>query len=562
MASAIQLPCCGPCGYDDVTKEAGRWCINCQEALCEDCEKAHTRNKKSRNHQVISIEDYRKIEYLSISEVCEHHGKNLDWFCKTHDKVLCMVCVQSNHKQCSDVISINVASKNVRQSATLSDLVESIDGTLNNLQECITNRYSATKKIENQELEIKKMILQTRTKINAHLDKLEEKLLRELGSTSGSCKSENIKILRNLKLAEGKLTKLRQQVLHIKQFSSDIQVFLGTYQGNKSIVSEIKSIKDAIANSKDYELKVNLNSLIGKLKKEVQDFGQIKVTENTAKLDFRDPKIDQAQIGIIFPKSRNISNTQLQLIKTFRISMKDENVDMDITGCVMLSKGNILIANCAEKYLIKYSDAGKHIRDIPVSGMPFGIEVIDSTRIVVTYATANFVEIMNSKTFKVEMNIRYNNDAWGVSQENGRLYVVSGYAAVQVLDLSRKQWETLKIASDSVLNITTTRDRIFYTDYATSNVHCCLINGEEFWQFGSKNILRPRGLAVDNHNNVYVVGFGSNNLTIIQNDGKNSRTLLTESDGLVNPRDVYYDKEKRTLLICNQDGTVLLYKVV
>ncbi|CAC5388645.1 unnamed protein product [Mytilus coruscus] len=137
MASAIQLPCCGPCGYDDATKEARRWCTNCDEGLCEDCEKAHIKNKISRNHKIISIEDYRKIENVSISEVCENHGENLEWFCKTHDKSLCMVCVTSNHKPCSDVISINIASRNASQSAALSDLVGSIDGTLSNLKQCI-----------------------------------------------------------------------------------------------------------------------------------------------------------------------------------------------------------------------------------------------------------------------------------------------------------------------------------------------------------------------------------------------------------------------------------------
>ncbi|CAC5394691.1 unnamed protein product [Mytilus coruscus] len=280
--------------------------------ICEDCEKAHIKNKISRNHKVISIEDYHKIKDVLITEICEHHGENLEWFCKTHDKALCMVCVPSNHKSCSDIISINVASKHARQSTALSDLEESIDGTLRNIKQCMTNRESATKEIEKQGLEIKKMTLQTRTKINTHLDKLEEKLLRELESTSRSCKSEYTKILQKLTSAEKQLTKLREKTLNIKQFSSDIQVFFGTYQGYRLIVSETKSIKDAIGASKDYELKVDLNSLITKLSKEIQDLNQIKVLESTTKIDFKDPKSDQAQIGIIVPSSRNISNIQLQ----------------------------------------------------------------------------------------------------------------------------------------------------------------------------------------------------------------------------------------------------------
>ncbi|CAC5394676.1 unnamed protein product [Mytilus coruscus] len=452
MASSIQLSYCGPCGYDDVTKEAKRWCTNCQEGLCEDCEKAHIKNKISRNHKVISIDDYRKIENVSISEVCEHHGENLEWFCKTHDKALCMVCVTSNHKSCSDVISLHIASKNARQSNALSDLVESIDKTLSNLKQCITNR----------ELEIKKMILQMRKN--------------------------------KLKSTEEKLTKLREQTLHIKQFSSDIQLFLGTYQGNETIVSETKSIKDAIDTCKDYEMKVDLNSLIIKLSTEVKDFGQIKISENTSHLDFRDPKIDQARICIKAPTSRNISNIQLQLIKTFRISRKEENVKINITGCVVLPN--------------------------------------------------------------VQKKISFDDSCWGISQENGRLYLISGKLTIQVLDLSGRQLETLKKASDDVINITTSRDNIFYTDCDSNKINCCHMNGEELWQFESKTISRPYGISVDSSHKVYVVGYFSNNLTIIQHDGKENTTLLTNSDELDSPAAVYNDREKRMLLICNQDGSV------
>ncbi|CAG2222993.1 unnamed protein product [Mytilus edulis] len=314
------------------------------------------KNKITRHHKFISIADYRKIEHVSISEVCEHHGENLEWFCKNHDKALCMVCVPSNHKSCADVISISVASKNARQSTALSDLVESIDRTLSNIEQCITNRVS------------------------------------------------------------------------------------WNISGIRSIVSETKSITDSIDASKDYELKVDINNRITKLSKEVQAFGKIKVTENTLILISETPKIEQAQISITVPTSGSISNIQLQLIKTFRISMKEKNVEMNITGCVMLSNGHLLMANSASKFLIEYSNTGEHINDIPVSQFPCSIAVIDSCRIVVTYGSASFLEIMNNDTFQVEKKISFPKSCWGVSHQNGRLYVVSGFATIQVLDLSGDNW--------------------------------------------------------------------------------------------------------------------------
>lgn len=186
MASGKHIPC-GPCSLSDVTTVAGRWCTICEEGLCEDCEKAHRRSKTSRKHKVITIEDYRKIENVSISQVCEHHGENLQWFCKSRDEVLCVVCFPSIHKECSDVIPISIYSVHSRQSTALSDLEDTVEGTLRNVKQSIKNRESAAKEIEKQEITVKTMTLKTRTKINSPLVKLQEKLLHELRSTSDNC---------------------------------------------------------------------------------------------------------------------------------------------------------------------------------------------------------------------------------------------------------------------------------------------------------------------------------------------------------------------------------------
>ncbi|CAG2230670.1 unnamed protein product [Mytilus edulis] len=210
MASDKPVPC-GPCKFDDFTIDAGSWSTNCEEGLCEDCENVHRKIKILRNHKVISIDDYRKIENVSISLICEHHGENLELFCQSHDKLLCMVCVTSNHKSCSGVISMSAASKNAKQSTALSDLEKEIQGTDLDAQEFTKNRESATKEIDKQELMVKNIVFETRTKINSYLYKLQEKLLLKLGSISDNCKSKNKEFLQKLESKTEMLTKLKEQ---------------------------------------------------------------------------------------------------------------------------------------------------------------------------------------------------------------------------------------------------------------------------------------------------------------------------------------------------------------
>lgn len=428
------------------------------------------------------------------------------------------------------------------------------------MKQCIINRQSVKKEIEKRESVVKTLIRETRTKINDHLDKLETKLLLELKSASQTCKSKCAKFMQNLESTEDKLTKLREQTIHMKQFSSDIQVFLGTRQINNFVVSETESIKSAISNTKDNELKIVFHNLIAKLLDEVNEFGQIKVSACATSLHFRDIKIDQAQIGITIPPSRNMSEIKLQVMTSFDI-FKYRKHTMNISSCVSLPDGHFLMANGKGKHVILYNDKGRHVRAIPVSSRPYDITVIKPNRIAVSYGDAKYLEIININTFTVEKKIELQDDCFGVSEKDRRLYVV-GYSSIQVLDLSGRQLETLKMELNDVYYITTSKDRLFYTDTSKNKVHCCRLNGEELWQFESESICLPVGITVDNKQNVYVVGHSSRNLTVIQHDGKDSTTLLTLQDGLHKPNDVYFDIEKRTLLLCNERGKVTLYKVI
>ncbi|CAC5367566.1 unnamed protein product [Mytilus coruscus] len=251
MASVIP---CGPCLYDETHQNARKWCTSCEEGLIEDCEKTHKKTKTSRDHKLISIDDYRKIKDVSITFICSDHDKKLDWFCKSYDKALSVVCLPTVHRSCSDVIPIDVAASNARQSTAISDLQEAIEVTLCNITHCINNRNTTKKDIEKQEKDIRRIIRDTRTKINSHLNELEEKLMQTLVSATKTCKSKCNNCLQQFNIQEKNLIKLKDQVLQMKKFASD-----------KLVMSEIESMKTATDSTNDYKFNLVLNSDIQKI---------------------------------------------------------------------------------------------------------------------------------------------------------------------------------------------------------------------------------------------------------------------------------------------------------
>ncbi|XP_071160945.1 tripartite motif-containing protein 29-like [Mytilus edulis] len=193
---------CGPCGYAENNKKAEKWCTVCEEGLCVDCEKVHKSIKTTRNHRLISTQDYRQIENNSVSLNCEDHDKRFELYCKTHDAAVCLGCVPSRHRTCSDVIPLEKAAANAKQSTALADLEDTLTLTIQNLEQIINDRDSAMEKLEGQKQFIKNTINATRARIMDKLADLEQKLLLESDSKHGDCKSEESKLLTRLKKSE------------------------------------------------------------------------------------------------------------------------------------------------------------------------------------------------------------------------------------------------------------------------------------------------------------------------------------------------------------------------
>ncbi|XP_063409078.1 uncharacterized protein LOC134692551 [Mytilus trossulus] len=548
---------CGPCMYDETHQNARKWCTSCEEGLCEDCEKTHKKTKTSRNHKLISIEDYRKIEHVQIPFTCSEHDKKFEWFCKSHDQAICVVCLPTAHRSCPDVIPIDVAATNARQSTAISDLQEAIEITLRNITLCVNSRNTATNDIEKQEKDIRTIILKIRTKINGHLNELEEKLMQTLVSATKTYKSSSNSLLQQLNILEDKLISLKDQILQMKDFASELQVFLGTRQIDKLVMSEIESIKTATDALYDYKFNLVLNSDIQRLSNGVvKEFGEIHVTEHVSHLDIKDLKIEQAQMPKNVQPLCNVAGIELQL--TTKVEIKKERF-FRFTGCAILPNGHLLFANYTnEQNLLEYNKEGNYIGSIPVSAAPYDITVLDSDRIAITYGYNRFFEIFNYRNSRIEKKIKTEAECWGLSQSNGKIFVIC--YKVEVFDITGKKECTLDAETD--VYISASIHNFFCSNHSNGTVCCYDMNGQVVWKFHDDSLVNPFCVANDRSGNVFVVGRKSRKLILIQHDGKSYKNLLNLEEYSA-PSAVCYNNDKQTLLICNENGgACALYKVL
>ncbi|CAG2254184.1 unnamed protein product [Mytilus edulis] len=228
-----------------------------------------------------------------------------------------------------------------------------------------------------------------------------------------------------------------------------------------------------------------------------------------------------------------------------------------------------------ENYLIEYNKEGNHINDIQLSGNPFDLTLIDSNRIAITYGNLSsfFIKInqilgmlplrveIKSITHGSSIKIPVNSSCWGISYQDGRLYMIAEEEGILVADVLGNILNTLPINTRNVKYIATSKDIICYTNDVENSVHCFNMVGKEIWIFQRNTLIHPAGLSVGHNNDIFVVGCASNNITLIHHDGIESKILLTAADGLNEPKSLHYDKNSKTLLVCD-NMNALLYNVV
>lgn len=216
--------------------------------------------------------------------------------------------------------------------------------------------------------------------------------------------------------------------------------------------------------------------------------------------------------------------------------------------------------------LIVCNANGTDLDHISLSNRPWYLTKVDSNTLAISCTSDSIVLILHISARNDVRTINTSGHCYGISYDNNNLFVDIDGSEIQVIDLTGIVIHTIPLPSDDdmsdkIYEITVDSNRDRFVGLNSRGIYCCSLDGTLKWKF--KNQFETlRCVTTDDEGNVYVTHERNNTVVVVSEDGKRYREILTESDGLANPRGIYFEKKENMLMICSShSGKASLFDV-
>ena len=437
---------CGICESQHITKYPSHWCPECEEGLCSECQKHHSLSKGTRTHDIISIENYKKLP-KSISEIvhnCKDHDMKYTIYCPIHDTICCPVCISTNHKNCVNLMAIPELIKTAKTSSIIVTMEQSLRDMKHNIDIAVKDREGNLSSIRKQRQHYSDEIKQIRVKINSHLDTIEQRIMGELIDVEENVKLQIENLLTELSKRSDTMYEIQGTILALTEYASDLQTFLGS----KSIEVEVEKqerLMESLSEDgslKQLNIKCSIDNKILDLMSTITTFGSVAIETDPQRAVLKTEKSKQAQIMSVVepPTLHSINDIKLTLYSNIKIPIE---ISHRSRGCVICPNGKMLYTDSSynEKLTILNND-GTLDKEITCSPYPpCNVTLIDDSTVAVS--TSSDIRIINIDTKRTERVIKTTDRCYGIAYHKGTLLLCERSRGLNKIELSDGRITTL-----------------------------------------------------------------------------------------------------------------------
>ncbi|CAG2237676.1 unnamed protein product [Mytilus edulis] len=235
--------------------DGAKYCSNCEERLCSDCAETHTLVKAFKSHQLI---DQLSVDFnvqISDIEICNVHlGMLLDCYCPDHDIVCCRICISNEHKVCQNILPLEFASDDVKNSALFTDCIKIRKHLFASLNDLTDNRRLCLQSLKKSKTAISKQIGAVKSKLLKQIDDWERKLNDRVSSHHRKQETKINKQMEEISQVLDTLKANEKEIDYLKRHGSNEQLFISLRrQVTNSQIAEV-NIQQMVLRSEEITL--------------------------------------------------------------------------------------------------------------------------------------------------------------------------------------------------------------------------------------------------------------------------------------------------------------------
>ena len=281
-------------------------------------------------------------------------------------------------------------------------------------------------------------------------------------------------------------------------------------------------------------------------------------------------KLDNATQTIkVEEVTRNIVVTKAGPYTITKVEAVNINLTGDKSGSVIyescsLQDGTILLADYTSVCIKRVSPLATSLSDsLKLPDAPLAICNINEQEAVVTLYTKQQVQMISlGPTMKATQSFKVDFYCRGIAYHGAELFITDS-TTVYVYNLTGKRLRQFSRDHNSglcmfshIYNIAVSASGrvVFIADGNNGLIAVDSTSGCKVWQYNAGDLVNASGVCIDGCGSVFVCGSDSHNVLQFNETGERLGEIVSQTDGVVYPLSVCFDKTKSTLVVAKQDG--------
>ena len=541
---------CSPCDYEGIKIVAIFYCPQCQDYLCDSCKSAHQKISASRSHKVVSGSSMpRKQENKAHEEIkrnvqCACNGKDIEFYCKDHNKVMCVDCKTLKHRNCKastvdeacgDLVTTDINETKERMHAFKTKL-ESLRQSRNEDAENLTIQAAGCRdKVEEFKVEL--------------ILKIEELTNTALTDIANSDREQRQTIEQHINTCS---TALNRMEIDYKPFEEAVTagmnslIFIHNLQLKKTLEQIDNILQDIASQAKAPGISFEFNEFLKVTN--AQSLGVVRSTSTMAK--------DTRPV---------IADMKIKSVEKLDVRLPCDRQTPWITGSLFLPNGELILCDNFNTSVKVLNSDFTQKEQLKLSSPPWDLCLMENDEIVITQPNTKSLLFMKVvPNLQTGSSITLDQSCYGVAVEDGLIYVSFGNGKIRILDRTGEQQKNVYsgFSFQTLYYICVMPTGMVYvSEYSGDNVRV-LKDGKEISNYNKAGIRGPMGMYVDGAENILVCEYNSHNLRLTDAKGQTSKVLLSGTNGLQSPYTVCVRPNDNTLIVGGHVQTLFVCKMV